>query len=188
MWSTPVIGMGQYDHIPADIQRIAQSIRLLVLDVDGVMTDASLHYTHDGTVTKVFSAQDGLGMRALVETGVEIIAISGATSRAVATRLRTLRILEHYRGEKDKRKALQTILQHKTYTVENVAYMGDDWIDIAIMSYVALPIAVHNAQPEVKDVAKLITQNSGGRGAIREVVRFIMYAQNTLATALQRFL
>lgn len=179
--------MGKYDHIPIDIQKIAQSIRLLVLDVDGVMTDASLHYTNDGTVTKVFSAQDGLGMRVLMETGVEIVAISGATSKAVATRLRTLGILEHYRGEKDKRKVLQTILQHKAYTAKNVAYMGDDWIDIAIMSCVALPIAVHNAQPEVKDVAKLITQNSGGNGAIREVVRFIMCAQNTLDTALQQF-
>lgn len=177
-----------YENIEQDIKDIASHIQLLILDVDGVMTDGALYYNENGSVTKAFSAQDGLGIRVLLHAGIGVSVITGADSKATASRLRTLGVTEHYRGQQNKAIAFEEILERTRVAHQNIAYMGDDWIDIQVMQTVALPIAVANAQPEVKNVAKLITELSGGMGAIREVARFLLTMQNKLQSALCSYL
>lgn len=178
----------QYATLSQEIKDIALGIQLLILDVDGVMTDGALYYNENGSVTKAFSAQDGLGIRILLQAGIGVSVITGADSNSTASRLRTLGVTEHYRGQKRKSIAFEEILENTGVSVEHIAYMGDDWIDIEVMQTVALPIAVANAQPEVKAIAKLITEAQGGMGAVREVARFLLTMQNKLQSALRSYL
>lgn len=182
------LGDTQYTSLSQDIKDIAKDIQLLILDVDGVMTDGALYYNENGAVTKAFSAQDGLGIRILLQAGIGVSVITGADSKSTASRLRTLGVTEHYRGQKNKSIAFDEILERSGVTKEHIAYMGDDWIDIQVMQMVALPIAVANAQPEVKAVAKLVTESAGGSGAIREVARFLLVMQGKLDCALRSYL
>ena len=177
-----------YLKISQEIKDIAQSIQLLILDVDGVMTNGALYYNENGSVTKAFSAQDGLGIRILLQAGIGVSVITGADSKATASRLRTLGVTEHYRGQKNKSIAFEEILENTGVSPNHIAYMGDDWIDIQVMQTVALPIAVANAQPEVKDIAMVITELCGGMGAIRDVARFILTMQDKLQSSLQSYL
>lgn len=177
-----------YVNISEEIKSIARSIELLILDVDGVMTNGALYYNENGSVTKAFSAQDGLGIRILLQAGIGVSVITGADSRATASRLRTLGVTEHYRGQKNKSIAFEEILEKTGVLPKHIAYMGDDWIDIQVMQSVALPIAVANAQPEVKEIALLLTETYGGMGAIRDVARFLLSMQNKLQSALRSYL
>ncbi|MGL4722136.1 MAG: KdsC family phosphatase [Desulfovibrionaceae bacterium] len=183
-----IIGFASYSSLPDDIIKKIQCVRLLLLDIDGVMTDGNLYYDHRGRVTKAFHAQDGLGIKMLMQAGLGVAVITGADSPAVSARLRTLGITEHYKGQKNKIKALSEILESTSYKEEEIAYMGDDWIDIAVMKAVGLSIAVANAQPEVKERALLCTESQGGKGAIREVARCLLTFQDKLHSALRTFL
>ncbi|MDR2161855.1 MAG: HAD hydrolase family protein [Desulfovibrio sp.] len=155
----------------------AAEIRLLVLDVDGVLTDGGLYYDLQNQVMKRFDVQDGLGIKIAQQTGIAVAVITGLISPAVEARVRDLGIADYYAGYQDKRKCLEEIRQRHSLEWKNIAYLGDDWVDLSVMGMVGLPLAVANAQPEVKRVAGYVTLARGGQGAVREVIRHLLMAQ-----------
>lgn len=165
----------------------AKQIRLVIFDVDGVLTDGSMCISDDGREYKVFHSRDGLGMQMLLASGVTIGVITGKTSQIVTHRMRMLGIQHVFQGRLDKLPAfrqLYTELQLKPY---QVAYVGDDVNDLPVMKEVGLAIAVADAHPYVVKCSHWQTNAEGGRGAAREVCEFIMNAQGTLIEQLQQY-
>lgn len=157
--------------------QVAADIRLLVLDVDGVLTDGGLYYDLQNQVMKRFDVQDGLGIKIAQQAGIQVAVISGLDSPAVATRVRDLGIADYYGGYLDKRACLEELKEKHGLLWEQMAYLGDDWVDLSVMDMVGLPLAVANAQPEVKNIASYVTAAKGGQGAVREVIRHLLMAQ-----------
>lgn len=171
-----------------DILEKASQIKLVVFDVDGVLTDGSLFVGDDGEEYKAFYSRDGLGMKMLLATGVEIAVITARTSNVVIHRMESLGIKHIYQGRLEKLPAFETILQELDIRAEHAAYVGDDVIDLPVMQRTGLAIAVHDAHPFVKQHAHWQTPNKGGHGAARDVCELIMQAQDTLAQQFQKFL
>ena len=159
----------------ANLERAAK-IRLLLLDVDGVLTDASIIYLPGGEETKAFSTRDGLGIRLLQKAGVEVGIITARSSEAVARRAENLDITRLYQGAGAKREVYEKIIAELDLNPEQVAYMGDDWLDLPVMTQVGLAAAVADAAPEVVETAHYVTSKPGGRGAVREVCDLIIEA------------
>jgi 3-deoxy-D-manno-octulosonate 8-phosphate phosphatase (KDO 8-P phosphatase) len=153
-------------------------IRLLVLDVDGVLTDGRLHFDADGRETKVFHVRDGLGVKQAAASGVEIAVISGRSCPAVETRMAELDIKHVRLGRDDKLNALREITDVLSIPMEAVACVGDDLPDLPIMKAAGLGIAVADAHPEVRDGADWCTQLGGGLGAVREICDLIVAGRN----------
>lgn len=151
--------------------------RLLVLDVDGVLTDNSLWLNSDGSEWKQFHVPDGAGIRWLLEAGITVALISGRVSEVTDQRARELGIEEVHTGIRDKATCLQQILQRLEVAPENTVYVGDDLIDLPPMAMVGVSVAVANSQPHVLDQATLVTQRCGGQGAVREVCEWILAAR-----------
>ncbi len=172
---------------PAVRERAAK-IRLLVFDVDGVLTDGALFLGDDGQEYKAFHSRDGHGMKMLQRNGVELAIITGRTSRVVALRMESLGIGHVYQGQLDKLPAYETLKEKLGLSSEQVAYMGDDVVDLPIMRRAGLAIAVNDAHPLVLDNAHWRTARPGGRGAAREACEMLMQTQNTLETEMQRYL
>lgn len=163
-----------------DARSLAEKVRALILDVDGVLTDGGLYYDAEGRISKRFNVQDGLGVKLAQAAGVEVAVISGLASQAVETRVRELGI-EHYHGGRIEKIPLLKDFSDKTeIPLEAVAYLGDDWVDAGAMRMVGLPMAVANAQPEIKRLAAYVTTAAGGHGAVREAIRFILESQGRL--------
>ena len=159
----------------ANLERAAK-IKLLLLDVDGVLTDASIIYLPGGIETKAFSTRDGLGIRLLQTAGVEVGIITARSSEAVARRAENLGITKLYQGAGAKREVYEKIIAELELNPEQVAYMGDDWLDLPVMIKVGLAAAVADAAPEVLETAHYVTSLPGGRGAVREVCDLIIEA------------
>ncbi len=156
----------------------ALKIKLLILDVDGVLTDGKIHYFDDGTEGKSFHAHDGLGIKLLMQSGIEVALISGKTSKATEKRARYLGIKHAYIGACDDKRACFAKLKKKLHIKdENIAYIGDDLPDVAIMKQVGFKIAVANAIKEVRDIADYVTNLKGGKGAVREACDLLIKAQ-----------
>ena len=167
---------------------IFKQIKLLILDVDGVLTDGGLYFDNHGNEFKRFNALDGLGIKLLIESNIEVAIISARENPSVAARAKNLGITHCYLGSSDKNKEfikLKNILQINN---KNIAYIGDDIIDLPVMTKVALPIAVANAHQQVKSYAKYITQQGGGNGAVREVCDMLLKAQNMYDNILQKYI
>lgn len=175
-------------NIPAEIRAKAQKIRLLCLDVDGVLTDGKLFFDAEGVEYKAFHARDGHGLKLLQQSGVKVAVISGRKSTSVALRMQSLGIDLVYQGCDNKSTALQDLIQRLSLRPEHIAHVGDDVIDLPIMLSVGLAIAVQDAHFFVKQHAHWQTQLTGGNGAAREVCDLIMQAQNTFDTAMARYL
>jgi 3-deoxy-D-manno-octulosonate 8-phosphate phosphatase (KDO 8-P phosphatase) len=158
----------------------AAGIRMLILDVDGVLTDGGLYYDHEGRILKRFNVQDGLGIKLAQRAGILVGVISGLNSRAVATRVEELGIEYYYPGHHHKIPILKEISEKSGVSFAEMAYVGDDWVDIGPMEVVGLPMAVANAQPEILKLALWTSQYCGGHGAVREAIRFILESQNAL--------
>lgn len=171
-----------------DILAIAKTIKLVIFDVDGVLTDGSLFFGDDGQEYKAFYSRDGLGMKLLQRTGVEIGIITARTSDVVVHRMDNLGIEHVYQGRLDKIAAFDELLDKLAMSPERTAYVGDDIVDLPVMKRVALAIAVQDAHPVVKKHAHWITSHVGGRGAARDVCELIMDAQGTLDEQIQTFL
>ena len=163
-----------------NITRKAEKIKLLILDVDGVLTDGKLFFDEQGKEYKSFHARDGLGLKLLRQTGVEVAVISGRKSVSVALRMKNLGIKYVYQGQEDKIAAFNEILENLAINPEQIAHMGDDLPDLPIMCRVGLSIAVDDANVAVKDYADWCTDLPGGSGAVREVCDFILQAQGHL--------
>ena len=156
-------------------------VKLLVLDLDGVLTDGGLYYGPDGGVAKRFNVQDGLGIEIARQSGLlRFAVITGMDKPSVAARLRDLHIDDYFPGVVNKWESCESLRQRYDLAKEEVAFLGDDWIDIPVMARVGVPLAVGNAQPETKDVAVYVTHAHGGNGAVREVIRLILYCKGQL--------
>lgn len=149
------------------------SVKLLALDVDGVMTDGTLYYAASGEALKAFNAQDGLGLVLLMKLGVEIAVISGRDSVPLTKRLDDLGVQHRRLGCKDKVTGLKEICADLGITLKEAAFMGDDLIDLEVMEAASFSIAPANAVESVRLVADHITQKEGGRGAVREACELL---------------
>ncbi len=158
------------------VQERAAQIRLLVLDVDGVCTDGGLYYMPDGQVFKRFNVQDGLGIKLALENGLDIAVITGLNQAVVELRMRELGIEEYHAGYHNKLPILQDICKRKKLSLQQVAFLGDDWVDATAMQAVGLPLSVPNARPEIKKLAVWLTKNTGGHGAVRDSIDFLLQA------------
>ena len=168
----------------ASLQARAKAVRMIVFDIDGVLTDGSLFFGDDGQEYKAFNSRDGHGIKMLRATGIEPGIITGRTSQVVLHRARNLGITHIYQGVEDKQEAFEALLQAQHLSAEHIAYMGDDIVDLPVLRRCGLAITVPDAPPDVKARCHLITQAHAGRGAAREVCEFIMRAQGTWAAQL----
>lgn len=171
-----------------DLLDKASQIRLVIFDVDGVLTDGSLFLGDDGQEYKAFNTKDGHGMKMLQASGVEIGIITGRTSQVVALRMEGLGICHLYQGQREKLPAYEALKTELGLQDGQIAYVGDDVVDLPIMRRVGLAIAVKDAHHLVTRHAHWQTENGGGKGAAREVCELLMEAQGTLDAALQRYL
>lgn len=166
----------------------AKKIKLIIFDVDGVLTDGGLYFSDEGIELKRFNSLDGLGIKLLKQSGVEPAVISARNTPNVSHRMENLGIKHFYQGQSNKQIAYQELLDQLSLSPEHVAYVGDDVIDLPVMRTVGFPIAVANAHELVKDNACLITEKRGGHGAVREVCDFILKAQNNYDAAMSAYL
>ncbi len=164
-----------------DVIGKAKKLKLLILDVDGVLTDGKLFFDDQGIEYKSFHARDGHGIKLLQRTGVVVAVISGRKSASVALRMKSLGIEYVYQGHEDKIAAFEEVVKKVGCRTEQVAHVGDDLLDLPIMVRVGLSIAVNDAVKQVKEFADWSTSLSGGEGAVREVCDLIMQAQGTLS-------
>lgn len=166
----------------------AAKIKLLLFDVDGVLTDRKIYFADNGHEYKAFNAHDGLGIKLLLATGVEVGVITTRTSCIVERRLNELGVKHLYQGQENKRYALELLLEKLQLQLDQVAYVGDDLPDLPLMRRVGLGIAVADACDYVRCHADWVIKAAGGKGAAREVCELVMQAQGTLSAAYERYL
>ena len=175
----------------AEVAQLAAKIRLLLMDVDGVLTDGKLYNVPapDGSMaeTKGFDSQDGIGLQWLARLGIVTGLISGRVSPATAERARQCKFKYVYQGHTEKIPIINEILADAGMDVSEVAYVGDDFTDVVVMRRVGLSIATANARPEVKAIAHYVTQAPGGQGAVREVVELLLKAQGRWEEILRHY-
>ena len=171
-----------------DIHEKARQIKLVIFDVDGVLTDGSLFIGDDGQEYKAFCSRDGHGMKMLQKSGMEIAIITGRTSRVVEHRMTGLGIQHVYQGQQDKIHAYKKLSEKLGLESSEIAYVGDDVVDLPVMCQVGLAIAVQDAHPMVIKHAHWQTPTHGGRGAARDVCEMIMEAQGKLKEELNSYL
>jgi len=171
-----------------DILEKASRIELVIFDVDGVLTDGSLFLSDDGQEYKAFNSKDGFGMRLLQDSGIEIAIITGRESTLVKLRMEELGITQVMQGRREKGPALDELMEKTGLSLDQIAYVGDDVVDLPIMSRVGLSIAVQDARPVVKKHAHWITESPGGRGAGRDVCELILEAHNKWDDIINRYL
>ena len=171
-----------------DLSEKAARIRLLIFDVDGVLTDGSLFVGDDGQEYKAFNSRDGHGIKMLLKYGVEIAIITGRTSRVVEYRMANLGITHVYQGKLDKLPAYEELRGKLGISPEETAYVGDDVVDLPVMRRVGLAIAVQDAHPLVRQHSHWQTPSTGGRGAARDVCEMLMEAKGVLREELGHYL
>jgi len=171
-----------------DLRPIAKRIKLFLMDVDGVLTDGRLYYTERGEEIKVFDVRDGLGIKLLQRSGIEVGVISGRSSKALLKRLEELDIEEVHTGRNDKLEVLEKILKEKNLKAEEVAYVGDDCLDVPVLKVVGFPATVKDAPSLVKRYALYVSKREGGRGAVREIAEFLLNLRGELKGLLEGYL
>jgi 3-deoxy-D-manno-octulosonate 8-phosphate phosphatase (KDO 8-P phosphatase) len=171
----------------AEISRRAKDIRLLVLDVDGVLTDGGIIYTDSGEEIKTFHVRDGNGIRMVLQAGIEVALITGRRSGAVAHRAKNLNIFHIFQGVHDKLEVLRTLQERLAVAPAEIAVVGDDLVDLPIMLPAGLAVAVADAPREVQERAHLVTTAPGGKGAVREVCEIILKSKGLWDDLLRQF-
>lgn len=165
---------GQGLRVKDSIKKIAQNIKLLILDVDGVLTDGRIILDNEGNEFKAFNVRDGHGIKMLEKAGIKVAIITGRHSKVVERRAHELGITEVYQRCHIKSVAYEHLIEKMGISGKEVAYVGDDIVDIPIFKRVALSVAVADATEETKAEAMLVTKNRGGMGAVREVCDLIL--------------
>jgi 3-deoxy-D-manno-octulosonate 8-phosphate phosphatase (KDO 8-P phosphatase) len=155
----------------------ATKIRLLILDVDGVMTDGRVILDARGEEIKSFHVRDGFGVMCLLDAGIDVVLITGRKSKAAEYRAKELGIQEIYQGVNEKESVCREVIKRKNLMRDQVCCMGDDLPDLPMFSQVGISIAVGDAAAEVRNAASYVTQAKGGSGAVREVCEWILKAQ-----------
>jgi 3-deoxy-D-manno-octulosonate 8-phosphate phosphatase (KDO 8-P phosphatase) len=171
--------------IAAAVRRRAAAVRLVALDVDGVLTDGRLYFGARGESLKAFDVRDGLGIRWLQDAGIELALITGRSSGIVAARARDLGIRRVLQGQRDKHAALQCLLAQAGGELRACAYMGDDWPDLPVLGAVGLAATVADAPDEVKRSVHWVAPSAGGRGAVRDLASLILRAQGRFDALLE---
>ena len=173
--------------MPASIPEKAKNTRLVVFDVDGVLTDGSLILGENGEEYKIFHAHDGLGLVMLREAGIEIAVISARSTPVVERRMAALGIEYVYQGQSNKFDVLQGLMKKLDISEEETAFVGDDLVDLRAMGLAGLAIAVANARPQVKQEADWVSDSAGGKGAVRDICEMILEARGLLQQALEKY-
>ncbi|MFA6037636.1 MAG: HAD hydrolase family protein [Legionellales bacterium] len=166
----------------------AKHIKLLIVDVDGVLTAGHLVYGHEGLTLKAFHVHDGLGLQLLKKSGVKIAAITTCVAKLNQVRLEGLGFDDVFLGQKDKRAAYQELLTKYQLRDEQIAYMGDDLPDLALIRRAGLGVIPANAASTLKSYADIQTTKRGGEGAVRELCELIMQTQGTFDAIIETYL
>ena len=166
----------------------AKLIKLLIFDVDGVLTDGSLYLTNNNIEIKAFHSHDGLGIKMLLSTGIDIAVITARQSNIVIQKMQSLGIKHVYQGNMDKLPAYEDVRNKLQLKDEQIAYMGDDLADLPCLKQAGLSIAPANAIQYIKDNVDLVTTKAGGNGAAREACDLLMQTNNNLDELFQKFL
>ncbi|MBW2369420.1 MAG: HAD-IIIA family hydrolase [Deltaproteobacteria bacterium] len=174
--------------LTSKLKQKLKRIRLLLLDVDGVLTDGSIIYDDDGGEIKNFNVKDGMGIRLLGLLGIDVGIITGRRSNALLHRCKNLGIELVYDGIRDKAEILKQLSKKQNLQFDEIAFVGDDLPDLSIMAVVGLSVAVADAHPVVRESADLITEANGGDGAVRELCEVIIHAQGRWEKVMEHFL
>lgn len=165
----------------------AKKIKLFIMDVDGVLTDGRIIYGDDGTEYKSFDVRDGHAIKLAKRAGLKIAIISGRSSDIILRRVKELGIDLLYQDVHDKIEVYEKILKENNLKDEEVAYIGDDLVDLPVLRRVGLSIAVEDAIPQVKEEVSLITKSPGGRGAVRETIEFILISKGLWEDVIKKY-
>lgn len=163
--------------VKEDLREKAKNIKLLLLDVDGVLTDGRIVYDSGGRDMKSFDVHDGLGVYLLKKAGIPTILITAKGSKATRPRARDMRVEEIFENISPKTAVLDRILKKYKVASNEICFVGDDLVDLCLMKRVGFPVAVFNAALEIKQAAGYITLKEGGRGAVREIAELILKSQ-----------
>ena len=175
------------ENYPSNVLKSAQKIKLLLLDVDGVLTDGRLYYGNSGEELKAFDIQDGLGIKLLQSAGIKVGIITGRSSDLVKRRAKELSIDPVIQGREDKLTALNELLKDMNFNIEEIAFVGDDLPDLAVFRRVGLGITPANGNHILASQALWQTKKSGGNGAVREIAELILIAQGKLESLLASY-
>ncbi len=168
-----------YQAVSAEITARASQIRLLICDVDGVFSDGRIYLGNKGEELKAFHTRDGYGVKALRQAGIEVAIITGRRSQIVEQRMRALTVSYIFQGQEDKMPAYLELKQQLALTDAQIAYIGDDLSDWAVMQHVGLSVAVADAHPLLRRQAAMTTSLPGGFGAVRELCDLLLLSQHT---------
>ena len=175
---------GRQAGLDDDARRRARAVKLMIFDVDGVLTDGTLYYSERGEELKAFNIRDGHGIKMLRQHGVEVALITGRSSRIVELRAANLGITHVYQGAEDKRTAYTALLQLLALTGEQCGCMGDDLLDLPLITRCGFAASVPAAPEAVRSRVHFLTRAGGGQGAVREVCEFILKAQEAFERAI----
>lgn len=167
-----------YQPIAKDVETKASQIRLLICDVDGVFSDGRIYLANSGEEIKAFHTRDGYGIKALRQAGIEVAIITGRRSTIVEKRMQALTVQHIFQGQEDKTPAYQQLKQQLNLQDGQIAYIGDDLSDWAVMQHVGLSVAVADAHPLLRRHAALTTSLPGGFGAVRELCDLLLLSQH----------
>ena len=166
----------------------ARAVKLLLLDVDGVLTDGTISYDYAGREIKTFHARDGFGMNLLRQAGIEIGLITARSSEALLKRAAELKIPHVYQGKRQKVEVFNELLVKLDLSAQQVAYMGDDWLDLPLLTRVGLSAAPADAASEIREIVNYTTRQKGGRGAVRELCDLLIDAGGLHEKLLKKYL
>jgi 3-deoxy-D-manno-octulosonate 8-phosphate phosphatase (KDO 8-P phosphatase) len=158
-------------------KELMNDITTFIFDIDGVLTDSSVHVTPTGEMLRIMNIRDGFAMKAAIESGYNVCIISGGSNEGVRIRLKNLGINDIHLASPDKVKTFSDYTELRNINPEHVLYMGDDIPDYHVMQLVGLPTCPQDASPEIKGISKYISHKNGGKGAVREVIEQVMKVQ-----------
>lgn len=173
---------------PDAVLQRAQKIKLVIFDVDGVLSDGKLYFFDQDLECKSFHAHDGIGIVSLLQMGIQVAIITKRSSPLLTKRMQQLGVKHVYQGQQDKRAGYDDLRKKLNLSDEQIAYVGDDIIDLPVMRQVGLSVAVANAVPHIKQYAHWQTARCGGDGAAREVCDLILMAQDLLSKVLEQYI
>ena len=158
-------------------KEIMNVITTFIFDIDGVLTDSSVHVSQNGEMLRIMNIRDGFAMKAALESGYNVCIISGGNNEGVRIRLRNLGITDIHLGASNKVETFKEYTELYNIKPENVLYMGDDIPDYHVMKLVGLPTCPQDASPEIKEISNYISHKNGGKGAVRDVIEQVMKVQ-----------